>query len=427
MPRPRPPYLHRQISRHGKTIWYYRQGKGPRTRIHAEFGTPEFMDEYQRAATGADPKRSGEAKGGTLQWLYDRYRESGAWADLSVATRRQRENIFAGVMKNAGSEPFRAITRKALEKGKDSRRQTPSQARNFLDAMRGLFRWALANEHVTVDPTYGVTNPKKRLGEGFPAWTEDDVSRFEHQWPQGTRQYVWLQVLLYTGLRRGDAVRLGRQHVRSGVAALKTEKSGFRIEVSIPLLPVLQGALERGPCGDLSFICCERGQPLTKESFGNMFSAACREAGIEKSAHGVRKIGATRAAENGATVAELEAIFGWNGGGWRPITPVEQTVGGCRQRLSVNLPSQKHKDSCSRFWPSWGSHEYTSTSQATTAGSYLFGPNQMSHLLLSQAYELAEYRAIAYAHAPRMCLGTAQFDQPPLDRDPTATALSSNY
>jgi hypothetical protein len=33
------------------------------------------------------------------------------------------------------------------------------------------------------------------------------------------------------------------------------------------------------------------------------------------SAHGVRKIAATRAAQNGATVAELEAIFGWHGGG----------------------------------------------------------------------------------------------------------------
>jgi hypothetical protein len=37
--------------------------------------------------------------------------------------------------------------------------------------------------------------------------------------------------------------------------------------------------------------------------------------GVAKSAHGVRKIGATRAPENGATVAELEAIFGWQGGG----------------------------------------------------------------------------------------------------------------
>jgi hypothetical protein len=29
----------------------------------------------------------------------------------------------------------------------------------------------------------------------------------------------------------------------------------------------------------------------------------------------MRKIGATRAANEGATVAELEAIFGWQGGG----------------------------------------------------------------------------------------------------------------
>jgi integrase len=35
----------------------------------------------------------------------------------------------------------------------------------------------------------------------------------------------WLAVLLYTGLRRGDAVRLGRQHIRHGVATLRTEKT----------------------------------------------------------------------------------------------------------------------------------------------------------------------------------------------------------
>ena len=38
---------------------------------------------------------------------------------------------------------------------------------------------------------------------------------------------------------------------------------------------------------------------------------ACRE---PESAHGVRKAAATRAAENGATERELEAIFGWSGG-----------------------------------------------------------------------------------------------------------------
>jgi len=45
------------------------------------------------------------------------------------------------------------------------------------------------------------------------------------------------------------------------------------------------------------------------------FVAAAEAAGVVgKSAHGMRKAAATRAAENGATERELEAIFGWSGG-----------------------------------------------------------------------------------------------------------------
>lgn len=40
-----------------------------------------------------------------------------------------------------------------------------------------------------------------------------------------TRQRVWLDVLVYTGLRRGDAVCFGRQHIRNGVGTIKTEKT----------------------------------------------------------------------------------------------------------------------------------------------------------------------------------------------------------
>jgi len=125
---------------------------------------------------------------------------------------------------------------------------------------------------------------------------------------------VWLDVLLYTGLRRGDAVRIGKQHVRNGIATLRTEKGGEVIEVTLPILPVLQQTLDAGPTGDLTWVCGQGGRPLVKESFGNDFSEAARAAGVRKSAHGVRKIAATTAANNGATVAQLEAIFGWQGG-----------------------------------------------------------------------------------------------------------------
>ena len=105
---------------------------------------------------------------------------------------------------------------------------------------------------------------------------------------------MWPRLLAYTGLRRGDAVRLGRQHIRRGMASIKTEKSGFTLEVSFPILPILQATLTAGPCGDLTFIVGANGKPLAKESFGNEFKAACKEAGVPGLALGVRKIAATR-------------------------------------------------------------------------------------------------------------------------------------
>jgi integrase len=329
MPRPRPPHLHREITRHGKTVWYVRLDRGSRVRIRAEFGSRDFEAEYQSAVSGTPrPNIKGAPAVGTLAWLVARYRETSIWTRLSAATRRQRENIFVHVLESAGEQPFAKIANATIVAGRE---RTPDQARHFLDAMRGLFRWALVAKLVKYDPTVGVENPPRRKGDGFLPWSEEHVAAYERRWPIGTRQRVWLDVLLYTGLRRGDAVRFGRQHVRDGVGTIKTEKSGFTVTVTLPILPVLARTLEAGPCGDLTFIAGERGQPLTKESFGNLFKDACRKAGVPGSAHGVRKIAATRAANRGATVAQLEAIFGWSGGTMASL----YTRSADRQRIAV--------------------------------------------------------------------------------------------
>jgi integrase len=173
--------------------------------------------------------------------------------------------------------------------------------------MRGLFRWACAAGFISSDPTLGVKNPERKQGRGFLAWEESHVEAYQARWPLGTRQRVWLDVLLFTGLRRGDAVRVGRQHARGGY--IKAEKN--ELDVPVIILPILQSTLDAGPCGDLTLIVGENGRPLTKESFGNEFKAACKAAGVPGSAHGVRKLAATRMANNGATEAQLMAVFGW--------------------------------------------------------------------------------------------------------------------
>jgi integrase len=243
---------------------------------------------------------------------------------------------MAHVIASSGTVPCGAIRSEHILAGRDARAKAPSQAKGFLVVMRAMYRWALVAGHVKEDPTVGIKNLPKQRNAGFPVWTEDDVDRYQARWPIGTKERVWLDVLLYTGLRRGDAVTLGRQHVRNGVATLRTEKSQGTVTVTLPILPVLATTLAAGPCADLAFICGASGKPLVKESFGNLFRDACNSAGVfGKSAHGVRKIGATRAADNGATVTELEAIFGWSGGGMAAL----YTRAANRKRASLRAMS----------------------------------------------------------------------------------------
>ena len=176
MPRPRPPHLVRQVTRHGAVVWYVRVDKGRRTRIRAQFGTPEFDAEYQAALAGNLRSAKRGSTSGTLAWLIERYRETTAWADLSLATRRNRENHFKKAIETAGHQPIGAITQAVVIAGRDRRAGTPAQARNFLDAMRGLFRWAKEAKHVTGDPTEAVRYPKRKKGPGFPVWTEADAA-----------------------------------------------------------------------------------------------------------------------------------------------------------------------------------------------------------------------------------------------------------
>lgn len=314
MPRHRPLYLHRKVTRHGKIAWYFWPGHGPRIRLRGDFGSTEFMDAYRAAIAGApqEPRKRAKDAPETLAWLIARYRDSSAWLKLAAATKRQRENIFAQVIKSAGDYPYAQITRADIVAGREKRKDHASAANNWLNTMRKLFEWAVEVNHLEEDPTAGVKGVTRPDTGGFHQWTEDEIDLFEAHWPVGTRERLALAILLYTGLRRGDAAVLGKQHIRNGVITLRTEKNGAT--VTIPILSVLQEIIDATPTGDLALIAHARSKHgMSKEGFGNWFKKACVAAGVPGSCHGLRKAGATRCAEAGATIHELNAIFGWTG------------------------------------------------------------------------------------------------------------------
>lgn len=312
MPRPRPPHLHREKNRHGDFVWYVRREHGKRTRLRATYGSQEFWAEYRAALEGA-PVALKAVKPQTLAWAIERYRSHSTWNAFALATRRQRDNIFKAVAKTAGGTALADITSSVIKAGKERRSTHPHAANNFLKTMRGLFGWAVEAGYVAIDPTKGVKLLKGKNDKvGFHTWTEAEVERFEQRWPIGTRERLAMDLLLYTGLRRGDVVRLGRQHVRDGVMSIPTEKKGAEREVVIPILDILAETIALSKTGDLTFITTARGTPYVKESFGNWFKEACVAAGVPGSCHGLRKAGATRAAENGASEWQLQAIYNWS-------------------------------------------------------------------------------------------------------------------
>ena len=314
-------------------IWVVRVGKGPRTRMRAPYGSPEFLAAYHAAISSPAAVKPRKPDEGTFAWLWNLYRASPAWAELSPATKKQRENLIRVALERAGDQPLEVWNRKFIVASRDARAATPAQAANFLKTLRGLFRWALDVEHVEADPTVNVRALKQRT-EGHHTWTADEMAAFEARWPTGTRERLAYDVLVWTGLRRGDASRLGPRHVRDGEITIATEKTG-RV-VTLPVLKPLANSIAASPTGAETFIACLDGSPMVKEGFGNWFAEICAAAGVPGRAHGLRKALSVKVAEHGATDAELDALLGWSGGGMASL----YTRKASRQKLAASALSR---------------------------------------------------------------------------------------
>lgn len=146
-----------------------------------------------------------------------------------------------------------------------------------------------------------------------------------------TRPRLALELLYGTMAARVDMVRLGLQHVQGGIVSFRRNKT--TVPVDIPMLPELLAAIDAMPKAQhLAFLVTERGQPFSAAGFGNWFRTQCDLAGIpDLSAHGLRKAGATRLAEHGATDHEIMA---W--GGWKTLREVQRyTAAANRKRLAL--------------------------------------------------------------------------------------------
>lgn len=309
MPRPRPLYVQRHVTRHGKTLWYFRRGKGPRFPLGEAYGSVEFKAAYEAALAGERLPPPPKAAQATLRWLVDRYCESAAFLALAPSTQRVRKNILLAACRTGGHLKIVEVTKTIIAAGRDRRGTTPFAAINFMKVMNYLFAWAVDAGHATTNPCDGVKRPKGRT-RGHKPWSFDDLARYCDRHPIGTKAHLAVALLLFTGMRRGDVINLGRQHVRNGVIEYQANKNDAPLFIVIP--GPLALSIEMAPTGDMIFLTSDWKQPFASAaSFGNWFRDRCIEAGVSVRAHGLRKLAATIIADNEGSELQLQAFFGW--------------------------------------------------------------------------------------------------------------------
>ena len=145
-----------------------------------------------------------------------------------------------------------------LEVLRDRKLSTPAAANARVKAIWQVFKWGVAKGQAPSNPAREVSYIKSG-SEGFHTWSLEEVQQFEERHPVGTKARLALALLLYTGQRRSDVIRFGRQHAKGGVLTFTQHKGRNRKphQLTLPILPALQKIIDDSPCGDLTFLVNE--------------------------------------------------------------------------------------------------------------------------------------------------------------------------
>lgn len=298
--------------RHGK--WRLRfRAKGKATYyFKTRPGQDGWLDELEQARSGSEAapqaRTSLKTKPGTMSALIAVYYGTPEFTGLAPSSQKTYRNMLERFREAHGDKQVTTLTRAHIKAIIGAMHETPAAANNLLDRLRVLMKLAMDDDWRPDDPTYRVRGYKIK-GDGFYTWSEEDIAKFCDFHPIGTSARLAMGLMLYTGQRRSDMVRMGWQHVagnRIRVHQIKTDEM-----LSIPIHPELSAILDAAARTDLPILLTQFGKPFTANGFGNRMKKWCRAAGLpDCTSHGLRKAAARRMAEAGCTNKEIMAITG---------------------------------------------------------------------------------------------------------------------
>lgn len=197
----------------------------------------------------------------------------------------------------------------------------PVAALNLRKQLRCLFAYAKKLEWIVANPVDDAEKVKAPKTAGYHSWTDDEITQYQAKHPLGTKARLALEIILWTGQRRGDVRLFGPEHLKNGQVNYRQGKTGT--DLWLPAAPQMLEAITAMPSvGIKTFLVTDFDEPFSKAGFGNKMREWCDQAGLPHcTAHGLRKAIARRLAEDEAS---QQAIKPWAAGRvmrkWRPTS-----------------------------------------------------------------------------------------------------------
>ena len=228
---------------------------------------------------------------------------------------------FRGVLKRQllpafGSRRLDRITRSmALRWFEDYSRTAPGGANRVLDLLRQILNHAIACGHIEVNPALGIQrNPEARLTRFLAREEIARLHRVLDRYARGSaseaQQADIVRLLLLTGCRKGEILRLRREEVRDDRLELRDSKTGPRtVLLSGPAKEIVARRMMEG---NGPWLFPSFGDPSQPQGRGlPLWYRARREAGIEDvRLHDLRHTVASQAVLNGVPLTVTARLLG---------------------------------------------------------------------------------------------------------------------
>jgi integrase len=306
-----PDYVSSFTSQSGRTRLRFRR-KGFHSYYFASaVGTEDFRIEYRKCLDGVQPEPVSRYAPGTIGDLFFRYAASPTRLGPTKVTRAKVNSILERFVREHGArtvagiefEHVDAILAKRSQKVLVGKRMEGGidAARKLRKELVHMFAFAVKARMRSDNPILNSDKIRVAAGErgkGFHSWSEDEIEQFRKAHKLGTKPRLAMELLLWSGQRRGDVHLFGDHNIVNGRIEMRQLREAIE-------------AMPPRPHDATAFMLTAYGKPFSNAGFGNWFREQCDKAGLPHcTAHGLRKAIMRRAAELEMGNQSLKSLSG---------------------------------------------------------------------------------------------------------------------